>query len=642
MKPTTSKYIYKGNVYTILLIRLLIILFVLSISRMSLYFFNPNLFAGFSTLEIFNAYFQGLRFDLSILFMISPLLILGNALPLGARRNPVYQKIINTITLIFMVIAISFNFADSIYYRFTLKRMTFDIFTYLQSMNVFWDVAPRFLIDFWYAFILSMLLIAFLIYLFTRFRLNRKVEKTGWRFYTWHSALFLISAVLIIIGIRGGTQLKPINIVDASLHAPARLTTVVLNTPFTIIKSYGQTGLELKNDFTEEELVKIYSPIHTYKSLENKPDSIKNVVVLILESFSSEHIGYLNSGKSFTPFLDSLFEHSLVFKATANGKRSIEGIPAILSSLPTLFDESFLNGPYAANQMEGLAAVLDKYQYKTAFFHGGKNGTMSFDSYAFASGFQKYFGMNEYPNQKDFDGHWGIWDEPYLQYFASSLNEFQEPFLGALFTLSSHHPYLVPKQYKNSLPVGSLEIQQSIAYTDLALRKFFETAQKMNWFANTLFVITADHTSEGASALYQNSLGQFSIPIAFYTQNDSLLRTRSSQSPVQQIDIFPSIIQYLGIKDSILCFGNSVFDSVSHPFAINYFNRKLQILDSSALLQVDDQKAIGLYLYKQDSLLQNNLVNQLDYSSLMLLQKAMIQQYNNRMIQNKLTINRHE
>ena len=642
MQTKKTNFIYKANVYFVLSVRMMLILVFLSFSRFSLYIFNSNLFSGFSTLEIVKAYFYGLRFDFSVLFMIAALLIIANALPFGFRRNHIYQKIINVISLIIASIAIIFNFVDAVYFRFTLKRMTFDIFNYLDTNGGFLDLAPSFIIDFWYVSLVSVLSIILLVYLFTRIRLNRKIEKTGWRFYTWSTSLFILSLAISIIGIRGGLQLKPINIVDASLNIPARLTPLVLNTPFTIIKSYGQSGLELKNDFSEAELTEIFNPIHSYFPLENKPKNIQNVVILILESFSAEHFGYFTHQKTFTPFLDSLFQHSLVFKGIANGKRSIEGIPAILSSLPALSDDSFVNGPYAGNQIEGLAGTLSRNNYQTAFFHGGKNGTMSFDAYAFASGFQSYYGLNEYPNKDDYDGHWGIWDEAYLQYFAEELDGFQKPFFATLFTLSSHHPYQVPEKYENQLPEGSLEIQKAVAYTDLALRKFFKSVQHKEWFKNTLFLITADHTSEGSSAAFQNAYGQFSIPIAFYSPNDTLLKTRFTKSPVQQIDIFPSVLQYLGVRDSILCFGNSVFEELEFPFAINHFNHQIQIFDSSYLLQVQDNKPKSLYHYLSDSLLSYHVLDGHVEKELLKLQKAFIQQYNNRMIHNKLKANTHD
>lgn len=513
--------------------------------------------------------------------------------------------------------------------------MSYEIIAFVESDGGFIDLIPSFLVDFWFVVLSILISGILLITLFFRIRLTTVKEKATRKFFAVNGLLFIFWIAFIVIGIRGGTQLIPLTIVDASKHVEPPLTPLVLNTPFTMIKSYGQKGLQELDFYPEDEAKVIFNPIKSYTPLPHFSGKPENVVLLILESFSSEHIGYLSGKESYTPFLDSLFEHSLVFKGAANGKRSIEGIPAILSSLPTFTTESFLNGPYAMNQIEGLAKTLSSKGYQTAFFHGGRNGTMNFDAYSKSAGFTSYIGMDEYPAKEDYDGHWGIWDEEFFGFVEDQLNNFSEPFFASIFTLSSHHPYQIPSKYKGKFPKGKGEIQQAIAYTDFAMKQFFEKAKKEPWFSKTLFVITADHTSEGTSPSYRNSLGQLSIPIAFFSPTDTLLKSRSSKSPVQQSDIFPSIIQYLGIKDSILYFGNSVFDPNTDAFAINYYG-DFQLLDSAYLLQFSGLEPVSLYAYKKDSLLKNNLIDSVDYSHLLELQRAINQQYNNRMIQNKL------
>jgi phosphoglycerol transferase MdoB-like AlkP superfamily enzyme len=181
-----------------------------------------------------------------------------------------------------------------------------------------------------------------------------------------------------------------------------------------------------------------------------------------------------------------------------------------------------------------------------------------------------------------------------------------------------------------------LPIQQCIAYTDHALKLFFEESEKEDWFDHTLFVITADHTSEGSELKYQNNLGQFSIPIAFYCPGDAMLAAQSARLPVQQTDILPSVLDYLGVQDTLVCFGSSVFDSLRKPFAVNYFNQKFQILNQQYLLQSQSDNLLGLYEYQQDSLLKHNLLGTRTIDSLINFQKAFIQQYNNRMIYNQI------
>jgi phosphoglycerol transferase MdoB-like AlkP superfamily enzyme len=141
-----------------------------------------------------------------------------------------------------------------------------------------------------------------------------------------------------------------------------------------------------------------------------------------MESLSSEHIGAFNRQvegyQGYTPFLDSLIDHSIAFNGFANAKQSIEGLPAIIASIPALMDRPFITSAFAGNSFDALAALLEKKGYETSFFHGGTNGTMDFDRFARASGFKRYYGRNEYDNDMDFDGRWGIFDEPFFQFFA--------------------------------------------------------------------------------------------------------------------------------------------------------------------------------------------------------------------------------
>jgi phosphoglycerol transferase MdoB-like AlkP superfamily enzyme len=158
-------------------------------------------------------------------------------------------------------------------------------------------------------------------------------------------------------------------------------------------------------------------------------------------------------------------QHSIVFEnAWSNGTKSIEGIPAILSSMPSWMDNPFINSLYCNNNTQSFPMLLKKEGYFSAFFHGGINGTMNFDAYSRNARFDKYYGKQEYNNDADFDGYWGIWDEPFLQFVAKEIGTFKEPFFASIFTLSSHHPFNVPEKYKDLLPKGTLPIHQSVAY----------------------------------------------------------------------------------------------------------------------------------------------------------------------------------
>ncbi|MCZ2129010.1 MAG: LTA synthase family protein, partial [Bacteroidia bacterium] len=347
--------------------------------------------------------------------------------------------------------------------------------------------------------------------------------------------------------------------------------------------------------------------------------------------------------QSYTPFLDSLMQHSYTFtNAFANAFRSADGIPAILSGIPYMMNDAFPFSIYSTNKIESLASVLKKQGYTSSFFHGGTNGTMNLDLYTQAAGFEKYYGRNEYANDKDYDGTWGIWDEPFLQYFAFQLSKQKQPFISTIFTLSSHEPFKLPPQYQDH-PIAQLQgINRGIAYSDLALKLFFEKASKQSWFQNTLFIITADHNFlafEDPQHYYNQSLGIFAIPIVFFSPNDTKLKANDT-TLIQQIDIMPSVLHYLNYNDSFFSFGNSAWDKFHTRFVTAGISSTSYFYIPPMLLTANDTNINGYFNFKNDSLLSNNIIEQKDsqFSSLELRYKAYIQLLHYCLIHNKQSI----
>lgn len=90
--------------------------------------------------------------------------------------------------------------------------------------------------------------------------------------------------------------------------------------------------------------------------------------------------------------------------------------------------------------------------------------------------------------------------------------------MTAVFTASSHHPFVVPEKYKNVYKDdGPNTLHKCIRYTDMSIGKFFETASKQPWFRNTIFVLTSDHTNGVDHPEFGTDLGIFSSPIIIYS-----------------------------------------------------------------------------------------------------------------------------
>ncbi|MGZ4056351.1 MAG: LTA synthase family protein [Bacteroidia bacterium] len=539
--------------------------------------------------------------------------------------------------LIVNSVAILANCVDLIYFQFTLKRTTADVFNFFggEIGNDLGRLLPLFLKEYWYMFFIWIALSVLLAYLYKKTEKNISLE---WNLkqYLRQSLVLIIFLGISIIGYRGGFQLKPVSSVDAGEYTSVKNIPLVVSTPFTILKTLDLQAIEPVIYYTDEnELRKIYNPMHL-----GKKGSFKklNVFIIALESFSKEYVGALNGRPTgYTPFLDSLIGQSLTFtNAYANGKTSITGIPSIVASIPTWMNEPYISSQYGSNQINSLASLLRQQGYYTAFFHGGTNGTMGFNAFAGLAGYNNYFGRTEYNNEKDYDGNWGIWDEEFFQYTAKTISTKKEPFFVTLFTLTSHHPYPVPEKYKGKFKEGPLPIEHSIGYTDYALRKFFETAKKMPWFNNTLFVLSADHTGISSDPFYTTKIGNGTIPIIYYLPNSNLKKLDSTIT--QQIDIMPSVLDYLNYPSNYFAFGNSVFDSLGPHNAMIYNAGLYQFLEKDYALEYEGETASNLYKFKTDSLLNNNLIaidtavkRQMDKKA-----KAIIQTYQQCLIKNKM------
>lgn len=593
--------------------RILSLCAIYAISRLAFFFNNYD----FNELaELLAAMVEGLRFDISALLYINLpfflLLIIHFFIP---NKKP-FNRFINIVFYGINIPFILLNNIDVVFYTFNLKRSTFDFFNFITYTDVK-NVYVNYVFEYWKVSLLSIVQIGFLLSL-------KRLPKTQKRKATAIATL-VISAGVLVLGLRGGTQLKPIKPINAGVLTNCQYPDLVLNTPFTILNSYNQQNLNPIHYFEKID-TSVYHPVHQFQT-----DSFtkENVVIIILESFSKEFVGYHHNGNGYTPFLDSIMSSGLVIEnAFANGVRSIEALPAITASVPSLMTEPFITTAYANNRFESIASILQKEGYSTSFFHGGETGTMGFYEFTKKTGFQKYYGKEEYNNDADYDNNWGIYDEPFFQFFAQELKQTSAPFLTAFFSLTSHPPYQIPSQHKGKFPKGDLDIHESIGYTDYALQQFFNAAKQEDWFDNTLFVITADHTSPlSSNDFYKNKIGRYSIPLVFWKSDESLKGTIETVS--QQSDIMPTILDILGYDKEFFSFGKSIFDKKS--WAVSYLKGQyLLITDQSYLVNKEEQ-----YTSFTDRRLKNKTETS---DSLTLLLQSVKQDFNNRMIKNQMRV----
>ena len=618
---------------------LLLVYVVYQIARLEYYLENTD-YLTYS----FKAWRGGLLFDTSAIIYTNALYILLMLLPF---KQSDYQRCCKWLYLIINGVALAINLADSVYFQYTMRRTTTTVFSEFSNEGNLGSIIGTEFIHHWYLVLLFMGVMWLL-----------------WRLYATpkkHHALNLASLIIIVplcvAGIRGGftTAVRPITISNANQYTQRPTdAALVLNTPFSLIRTIGKNVFTIPAYFENEaDMEAVYSPVHHPISPRLSRDSRissdssftrKNIVVLIVESFGREYIGALNKDleggkyKGYTPYVDSLINKSTTFRYSfCNGRKSIDGMPSILSSIP-MFVEPFILTPASMNDYTGLAGLLAKEGYETAFFHGAQNGSMGFEAFARKTGFQKYFGRTEYEaahGTDDYDGTWAIWDEPFLQYYANEMSKMHEPFMTAVFTASSHHPFVVPEQYQKIFPEEGLEIHKCIRYTDMAIGRFFETASRQPWFNNTIFVLTSDHTNMSDHAEYQSDLGGFYSPIIIF--DPSQPEGKTEDKIAQQIDILPTILGMLGYSKTYLAFGIDVLNTPAEDtWAVNYLNGIYQYVKYGYVLQFDGQQTKAVYRL-DDRLMKNNLKGKTDVETKMERElKAIIQQYMERMKHNRL------
>ncbi len=552
-------------------------------SAQRLLFFLLN--RGSFTDPPFSAFLGGLRFDASaIAWLFLPWTLCMLVMP--AAKGGLHKVQIALFHLS-AVICFFLNCTDLEYYKFTLKRSTADLFGIAGGGDDLAHLAPVFARDYWYV-VLIFLLSVTVAHLGYRWAARRWPDAAASPWWLWRICLVAITALCS----RGGVQYMPLAVLDASAYAPPAYMPLVLNSPFTVMTSVGKPVLAAKTFMPQEEADRLWPVEHHYGQTKLVPGT-PNVVLIILESFSATYSSQLNGGRTgYMPFLDTLMANGLYYtQAHANGRRSIDGLPAIVASMPKMMEEAFITSPYADAPFTSLPNILSAQGYSTSFYHGGHNGTMGFDAFARSAGYQRYSGRDEYPVPADDDGVWGIRDEPYLQFWAHELDKEKQPFFSTVFTLSSHHPYELAPKDAERFKGGQLTIHPTLKYADNALREFFVIASRMPWFKKTLFVITADHTADlERNGEQSGSAYDFWIPIVYYMPG--VIKPMADVRTTQQIDILPTVLDLVGYDRPFFALGSSTLRLERPPAAVNQGNATWLIVTPRAQLRSDGERIL--------------------------------------------------
>ena len=644
-----KKGIHTSNIYAYLAIKCLTTFALLLCAQLFFYLCNTSLFQPSGTRDCISIIWGNIRFGLATVFtFLSPYILLNIIPSRELRWNKVYHGIAEALYIIITLAIILPTIVDTAYFQFTYRRLSCEIFKYLTIGGDMGNLIPKFIIDYWPTTVIGVALIVIMTVMQCITHLDRRSP------YASHTVNDIVGCIVVIaltlVLMRGGFSRHWIQPSDSARYTTAKESSLVQNSALNILQTTLQPEIILPKIATSKSPTNTFNPSYTplYRKIEtpvdtsaaisdtnstsndsiiSTPPEKKNVVVIVLESFSQEYMGCYNPDNetSYTPFLDDLATRSTLYQGRSNGKKSIEAIPAVFASIPTLMEQPFILSKYQKNNIYALPAMLSDEGYHTAFFHGSYNGSMGFDSFCYKAGFKEYYGMNEYNafakphNTNDYDGTWGIFDEPFLQFMAQRLATFQQPFFAGVFTISAHHPYAIPEQHKGQFKQGQHPILQCVMYTDYALQRFFDVASKLPWYNNTIFIITADHPAQVLSRKYNSYDQRYAVPMIIFDPSNPT--PRKSNRIMQHTDIMPSVIDMLCINKRFVAFGTSVYRDKEAGFQIVYGDGFIQLSQPGSLTVVKGQ---SIEHYGHDNQNTDFII-------------SLMRQYYDRMEQNKLT-----
>jgi phosphoglycerol transferase MdoB-like AlkP superfamily enzyme len=538
---------------------------------------------GLKMKDIVLAFFIGLRFDLSTAAYVMVPVSVFMFIPYVSLKER-YLKALSLFNFFLLALVTIYLFVDLLYYPFSLRHLSFELF------NTKGDIMPVVKIGFAEYGFQVLCLVLFITALGAAYYavIRRVVGRTSPDGYSLtrkvilDAVSFVVVLTLSIILARGGLQMKPLKYSDAfALNSPF-LGQLALNGLYTTMRTYysmkenrEMKGWEKRACSREEALQKgremivdaqrenIHEPNYPlYRSFTYDPGEFRrlNVVIFIMESWSSRYVGASGGEEDATPFFSRLSKEGVSFRNFfANAQRSIEAISAIITSIPPS-GGMVLSQSGALSQMpvRFLPSLLGEKGYRSFFIHGAKRGSMGFSALVRQTGIEQYISKEDILKEggRD-DGVWGIYDEDTFLYGHRLFEAQTTPFFAVIFSLSSHTPYKLPEErfhfYTPEKPF--YDFLNSLRYSDYALSRFFDAARNAPYFPNTVFIIVGDHT-EGKSA--GSSLSQrYSVPCLIYAPHyvDPMRITKT----VTHVDLAPTLLDILRSSDNHASFGQSAF-----------------------------------------------------------------------------------
>jgi phosphoglycerol transferase MdoB-like AlkP superfamily enzyme len=594
-------FILKYYLFWLLLFQLLRAIFVI---------YNHSLYGPSPVGEILKSFIYGLKLDASFSSYVSiiPFIIIG--LSFFIDKEVQLKKIILSYSMALIIIIAFMSVVDMELYRWWGFRLDSTIFKYVNTpgaMIASADVAPVFLLIILFFFLMGG---SFILYILLLYPPNKSFEKTSLiKSLSGFLVMLLITASLII-PIRGGFQLAPMNESAVFYSTNPLLNNTAVNVPWNFAHSILEKNYQTINPFiteNESQVDEIIKSLYrgtgkSSKIIKDKP----NVVLIIWESFTAKVVKETGGRDSITPQFSRLIKEGIFFDDIyASGDRSDKGLVAILSGYPSQPIASIITNPPKAAHLPAISTELKNKGYKTSFYYGGEPEFANIKSFLLNHHFDRLVSKSDF-EEKYLNSKWGAHDEIVLDRLFGDLNNEKQPFFSAIFTLSSHEPFEIPIPPRFPGHDKQILFLNSMYYTDQCIGKFIEKSKKTGWWDNTLFIIIADHGHPFPSQVgYPMHIpDEFHIPMLWLggaLKVSPMLNSKTGS----QTDLANTLLHQMDIYTQKFPFSKDLMDPGIIPFAYYSFNNGFGFIKPGKKLVVDNIS--GKPFFQEGSLTKDDL-----------------------------------
>ncbi len=413
----------------------------------------------------------------------------------------------------------------------------------------------------------------FIYLLITRLVKLPKAQQNG---KPWlQTIVILLLTALLIIPIRGGFGAGTNHTGAVYYSTNIRLCHAAVNPIFCFIESvtHDEDIADRYRFMDDKEATKIFADM-TCTALrgdsvgefslrgENQP---KNVVVIMLESFSKYIMTEAGHVNGITPNLDRYSREGMYFtRFYANSFRTDRAIVSILSGLPAQPTMSVMDIPHKSTSLPSIASAMGKAGYNSTFYYGGDTNYSNMKSYLMGTGFLNVVSDKDFPNELH-TGKWGVADGPVYERILKDMiaSDKKEKHLRVVMSESSHEPFDVP--FKSHIKEPELN---AFYYADKCLGEFVEAMKKQVDWDNTLVLIAPDHLGAYPLNIDNYAMWRYEIPMILL---GGKINAQQEETIGCQSDIPATLLGILGVEHNEFLFSKDILDANAPHFAFFTF-----------------------------------------------------------------------